>query len=239
MSDSRAATMTDATKNAPPADGPEFTAEMRERLWRLTSMSVGAREALSALLRAYDALQTRAAAPAGVPRMVAVGWAIMDNAGKLEFCPPNYGPEAARAFYDSSYPDKGPHRIVGVYVQAQDAAPTAPAPADLVERTQSVVLQAAADVLGHPLVNAETGRVVAPRELSIARDRIAAQHDCNEADDEIGRCHQAIAALTADRDRLKAAAVNVIYFDWSDNDSDAVASIEYLRKAVAESEPAP
>ncbi len=48
-----------------------------------------------------------------------------------------------------------------------------------------------------------------------------------------------IEALEAERlqNPLRAAAERVCWFDWSGNDTDAVAAIDALRKAVADTRP--
>ena len=39
-----------------------------------------------------------------------------------------------------------------------------------------------------------------------------------------------------ERDALLKAAMDVVWFDWSDNDADAVAAIEQLRSAISHEE---
>lgn len=49
------------------------------------------------------------------------------------------------------------------------------------------------------------------------------------------RLANAVLVATADYAKLRAAAERVVWFDWSDNDADAVAAIDSLRAMLAAS----
>jgi hypothetical protein len=64
---------------------------------------------------------------------------------------------------------------------------------------------------------------------------LAARMDAQLAGDQnmLGTKHPAEVREAAARiAELEAAARDVVFFDWSDNDPDAVAAIDRLRKAI-------
>lgn len=60
-------------------------------------------------------------------------------------------------------------------------------------------------------------------------DKLKAENAQMRKEHELWR--HALDDMTMQRNRLRAAAERVVWFDWSGNDTDAVAAIDELRSA--------